>query len=63
MLLAVQAASEDEEEGDGSFRARRHTRLLLCAAVPSAPPHDTAPSATRKREDRLPAALVLVADA
>ena len=62
-LLAVHAASEDEEEGDGSFRARRQRRLLLCAAVPSAPPHDAAPSATGKREERLPAALALAAAA
>jgi len=56
-LLTVQAASE--EEGDGSFRARLHGRLRRCAAVRSAPPQ----SATRKRVDRLPAALALAAAA
>ncbi|HEX6554680.1 MAG TPA: hypothetical protein VF026_18075 [Ktedonobacteraceae bacterium] len=62
-LLAVHAASEEEEEGDGSFRARRQRWLLRCAAVRSAPPHAAPRSATRKREDRLPAALALATDA
>src|SRR6266566_3014365 len=60
-LLAIHAA-DAYEEGDGSFQARHHTRLPRCEAIPSAPPHAAPPSATRKREDRLPAALVLVAD-
>ena len=63
MLLAVHAASAYEEEGDGSFHARCHRLLPRCAAIPSAPPHDAAPSATRKREGRMPGALVLDADA
>ncbi len=62
-LLAVHAASASEEEGDGSFQARQQTLLPRCEAIPSAPPHAAPPSATGKREDRLPAALVLVADA
>jgi len=62
-LLAVHAASEHEEEGDGSFQARHRRRLPRCEAVPSAPSHAAPRSATVKREDRLPAALVLVAAA
>ncbi|HEX6556828.1 MAG TPA: helix-turn-helix transcriptional regulator [Ktedonobacteraceae bacterium] len=60
---AVRAADEHEEEDDGSFHARHRRRLPLCEAVPSAPAHDAAPSATLKREDRLPAALALDAEA
>src|SRR5256885_4496286 len=62
-LLAVHAASGHEAGCDGSFRERPHTRLPLYGAVPSAPPHDATPSATLKQEDRLLAALALVADA
>jgi len=58
-LLAVHAASGHEAGGDGSFHERPHRRLPLDGAVPSAPPQAAPPSATRKREDRLPAALAL----
>ncbi len=62
-LLAVHAAAEDEEGGDGSFQARHRRRLPLDGAVRSAPPHAAPRSATRKREDRLLGTLVLDADA
>src|SRR5438270_8770519 len=62
-LLAVHAASGQEAGGDGSSHGRHHRRLPLDGAVPSAPPHAALLSATGKREDRLPAALVLGADA
>jgi hypothetical protein len=51
-LLAVQAAGA-YEEGGGSFRARRHTRLLRCAAIPSAPPHAVPPSASAQWEEHI----------
>src|SRR5437762_11043343 len=51
-LLAVHPVGA-YEGGDGSFQSRHRRRLPLCAAVPSAPPHDAAPSVTRKREERL----------
>src|SRR2546423_15646826 len=55
-LLAVHPVGA-YEGGDGSFQSRHRRRLPLCAAVPSAPPHDAAPSVTRKREERLPGSL------
>src|SRR6266516_1854040 len=62
-FLAVHAASEHEEEGDGSFQARHRRRLPRCEAVPSAPSHAAPRSASRKWEDRTPDALVLDAGA
>ena len=61
--LAVHPTSGHEAECGGSFHERPHTRLPLFAAIPSAPPHDAAPSATLMRVGRLPGALVLVAAA
>jgi hypothetical protein len=55
-LLAVHTASGHEAEGDGSFHEKPQRRLPLYGAVPSAPAHAAPPSATLKREDRLPGA-------
>src|SRR5450759_724872 len=55
--------NEQHEPHAGSFHERHRTLLPRCEAVPSAPPHDAAPSATRKREHRLPGSLALVAGA
>jgi hypothetical protein len=60
-LLAVHAADAYEVEGDGSFRARRHTRLLRCAGVPPALSHDVLLSASVQQEYRSSDVLALVA--
>jgi len=62
-LLAVHAASEHEEGGDGSFHGRHHTLPPLDGEVLSAPLHDAPPSASGKQEDRLLAAWALAAAA
>ena len=62
-LLAVHAADAYEEECDGSIHARHHTLLPLYGEALSSPPHNAAPSATGKREERLPVALALAAAA
>jgi hypothetical protein len=57
---AVHFADEYKVECDGSFHARLHTRLLQCAAVLSAPPHDVRLSTKDRREYRSSDGSVLV---
>ena len=62
-LLVVHALSLQHEGGDGSFHERHRMLLPLFAAVPSAPEHDAARSATLKRVDRRPGVVALDAGA
>jgi hypothetical protein len=61
--LAVHFADEYKVACDGSFHARLHTRLLLCGAVLSAPPHAALRSPKVQREYRSSGVLALVVGA
>ena len=62
-LLAVHALSSQHEGCDGSFHERHHTLLPPFGAVPSAPEHDAARSATLKQVDRRPGVVALAGGA
>jgi len=60
-LLAVHAAGEYEEGGDGSFQERPHTPMQPYEVARCSPPHDEGPSANVQREDRSSGVLALAA--